>query len=66
MAYLRDDVIALQFDALKLELSQVRSRLRALRFGDVQDEVNILCKKANELSAKLETLKAQSPLRLEY
>ncbi len=63
--YLRDDAVALQYEAMKAELQQIQSRLRQLRFGDVQDEVNALGKKANELSEKLEFLRTSCAMRLE-
>ncbi len=65
MAYLRDDAVALQYDALKDELKQVQLRLRQLRFGDVQEEVALLYKKSNALSEKIEFLRTSCAMRLE-
>lgn len=65
MAYLRDDAVALQYEALKAELREVQCRLRQLRFGDVHEEVNALNKKANELSEKIEFLRTSCAMRLE-
>lgn len=65
MAYLRDDAVALQYEAMKAELREVQSRLRQLRFGDVQGEMSALGKKANKLSEKIEFLRTSCAMRLE-